>query len=73
MDGLVWGLSNATICTQTNDKILRDGFRSFPSGHSSLSFAGLGFLSFYVMGKLHLWDGRGHTVHLLVLPMSFLP
>lgn len=28
-------LSNSTICTQTNIAILRDGFRSFPSGHSS--------------------------------------
>ena len=28
-------LSNSTICTQTNVAIMRDGFRSFPSGHSS--------------------------------------
>ena len=28
-------LSNSTICTQTDVAILRDGFRSFPSGHSS--------------------------------------
>lgn len=31
----VYGLSNHTICTQTDAYILRDGFRSFPSGHSS--------------------------------------
>ena len=31
----VFGLSNSTICTQTNNSILKDGFRSFPSGHSS--------------------------------------
>ena len=28
-------LSNSTICTQTNVAMLQDGFRSFPSGHSS--------------------------------------
>lgn len=28
-------LSNSTICTQTDIAILKDGFRSFPSGHSS--------------------------------------
>ncbi|KAI4517199.1 phosphatidic acid phosphatase type 2/haloperoxidase [Schizophyllum commune] len=57
----VYGLSNYTICTQTDHYVLRDGFRSFPSGHSSLSFAGLGFLAFYLAGKLHLFDRRGHT------------
>lgn len=30
-----YGLSNYTICTQTDKDILKDGFRSFPSGHSS--------------------------------------
>jgi len=57
----VFGLANASICTQTDNSILKDGFRSFPSGHASLSFAGLGFLSFYLAGKLHLFDERGHT------------
>ncbi|KAF4576456.1 hypothetical protein EYR36_000948 [Pleurotus pulmonarius] len=56
-----YGLSTFNICTQTDEAILRDGFRSFPSGHSSLSFAGLGFLSFYLAGKLHLFDKRGHA------------
>ncbi|KAF7777549.1 hypothetical protein Agabi119p4_3621 [Agaricus bisporus var. burnettii] len=56
-----FGLSSWQICTQPDNGILRDGFRSFPSGHSSMSFAGLGFLSFYLAGKLHLFDKRGHT------------
>ncbi|RDB24140.1 Phospholipid phosphatase 5 [Hypsizygus marmoreus] len=56
-----FGLTNATICTQIDRTIIRDGFRSFPSGHSSLSFAGLGFLAFYLAGKLHLFDRRGHA------------
>ncbi|TDL24807.1 PAP2-domain-containing protein [Rickenella mellea] len=56
-----YGLVSVAICTQTDQAILRDGWRSFFSGHSSLSFAGLGFLSFYLAGKLHLFDERGHT------------
>ncbi|KAJ3503975.1 hypothetical protein NLJ89_g8187 [Agrocybe chaxingu] len=56
-----YSLTDWTICTQEDVHILRDGFRSFFSGHSSLSFAGLGFLSFYLAGKLHLFDSRGHA------------
>ena len=33
VDPALFGLSNSTICTQT--ALLKDGFRSFPSGHSS--------------------------------------
>ncbi|WWC72489.1 uncharacterized protein I206_106451 [Kwoniella pini CBS 10737] len=60
VDHPVFGLSTVDICTNTNLLILNDGFKSFPSGHSSLSFAGLGFLSFYLAGKMHLGDVRGH-------------
>ena len=31
----VFGLVTSAICTQTNMLIMRDGFRSFPSAHSS--------------------------------------
>lgn len=57
----LWGLSTVDICTQTVSMILEDGWRSFPSGHSSSSFAGLGFLAFYLAGKLHLFDTQGHV------------
>lgn len=57
-----FGLTNASICTQTDQVILIDGFRSFPSGHSSMSAAGLGFFAFYLAGKLHLFDRRGYAL-----------
>ncbi|CAE6425977.1 unnamed protein product [Rhizoctonia solani] len=57
----VYGLVASNICTTDDHERLKDGFRSFFSGHSSLSFAGLGFLSFYLAGKMHLFDERGHT------------
>jgi len=60
-DSPVFGLVSVSVCTQTDQRMLKDGFRSFFSGHSSLSFAGLGFLSFYLAGKMHLFDERGHT------------
>jgi diacylglycerol diphosphate phosphatase/phosphatidate phosphatase len=52
-------LFDSSICTQTDTYIMRDGFRSFPSGHSSMAFAGLGFFAFYLAGKVHLFDRRG--------------
>ncbi|CAD6898549.1 unnamed protein product [Tilletia controversa] len=59
----VFGLVTQAICTtDVTDHIIRDGFRSFPSGHASTSFAGLTFLSLYLAGKVHLFDSRGHAL-----------
>ncbi|KAH0370550.1 PAP2-domain-containing protein, partial [Aureobasidium melanogenum] len=67
VDPSPYGLSNSTICTQTDMSILRDGFRSFPSGHSSSSFAGLFYLSLYLAAKLHIWDSRGEVWKIFVV------
>ncbi|GEQ72666.1 hypothetical protein JCM33374_g6353 [Metschnikowia sp. JCM 33374] len=40
------------VCTTKNLGRLMDGFRTTPSGHSSLSFAGLFFLSLWLAGQL---------------------
>ncbi|KAJ8585863.1 PAP2-domain-containing protein, partial [Rhizopogon salebrosus TDB-379] len=68
-DDPLWGLSTIDICTQAVSYILEDGWKSFPSDHSSMSFAGLGFLAFYLAGKLHLFDSRGHAAiqHVLTI------
>lgn len=45
-------LYSAAICRQTDHAKLDDGFRSFPSGHSSFSAAGLIYLSLFIASKL---------------------
>lgn len=45
-------LVSAAICTQKDSDILDDGWRSFPSGHSSFSAAGLIYLSLFLASKL---------------------
>ncbi|KAJ4383985.1 hypothetical protein N0V86_000829 [Didymella sp. IMI 355093] len=54
-------LQTIEICTQTDNYILQDGFKSFPSGHSSVSFAGLFYLSLYLAAKLHVMDAKGEV------------
>lgn len=43
---------SAAICTQPDKSKLDDGFRSFPSGHSSFSSSGLIYLSLFIASKL---------------------
>lgn len=53
-----------------NDKDIKEGHKSFPSGHASWSFAGLSFLSLYLSGKIKAFDRRGHVAKLCIV---FLP
>ncbi|KAH0542734.1 hypothetical protein FGG08_002873 [Glutinoglossum americanum] len=48
-EGIV--LVSAAICRSNDKSQLNDGFRSFPSGHSSLSWAGLTYLTLFLSAK----------------------
>lgn len=46
------------VCTETNHHMLHDGWRSFPSGHSSFAFSGLGYLALFFAGQMHVFRPR---------------
>ncbi|KAI9503642.1 phosphatidic acid phosphatase type 2/haloperoxidase, partial [Coemansia spiralis] len=54
------------VCGQTDAGLLRDGMRSFPSGHASLAFCGLMFTSLYLASHLRYNDQRGHAYKTIV-------
>ncbi|KAM7208318.1 Phosphatidic acid phosphatase type 2/haloperoxidase [Naviculisporaceae sp. PSN 640] len=53
-------LVSIDVCTETAHHRLHDGWRSFPSGHSSFSFAGLGYLSLFLAGQMRIF-AHGHN------------
>ncbi|KAL8655140.1 MAG: hypothetical protein Q9226_003164 [Calogaya cf. arnoldii] len=54
------------VCTEKDHHILHDGWRSFPSGHSSFAFSGLGFLSLFLAGQLHVFRPRTDLFRVLL-------
>jgi len=46
------------VCTETDHHTLHDGWRSFPSGHSSFAFSGLGYLALFFAGQMHVFRPR---------------
>ncbi|ODQ81772.1 hypothetical protein BABINDRAFT_32396 [Babjeviella inositovora NRRL Y-12698] len=60
------------VCTTKNISRLQEGFRTTPSGHSSYSWAGLGFLSLWLYGQMALSQpGAGSWRAILAWVPSF--
>lgn len=59
------------LCNGDRLKI-KEGYKSFPSGHTSWSFAGLGFLAWYLCGKLRAFSNKGHARILCIVVSPYL-
>lgn len=59
-------LVTLSVCTESKHHTLHDGWRSFPSGHSSWSFSGLGYLALFLAGQLHVFRPHADLARVLV-------
>ncbi|KAK5113335.1 hypothetical protein LTR62_003434 [Meristemomyces frigidus] len=59
-------LVSVDVCTETNHHVLHDGWRSFPSGHSSFAFAGLGYLAMFFGSQTHVLRARADLAVVLL-------
>lgn len=57
--------SSLVVCTG-NEKLVKEGRRSFPSGHSSSSFGGLGFISLFLSDHFLMLNGNGRIYKFLI-------
>lgn len=62
----------AEVCSETSHHILHDGWRSFPSGHSSFAFAGLGYLALVFAGQMQVFRPHADLARALVALVPLL-
>lgn len=55
---------DSSVCTNTDLKVIHDGFKSIPSGHTSMAFACFYFLSLWLAGQFGVFS---HSSRFLAL------
>ncbi|KAJ9631993.1 hypothetical protein H2203_000394 [Taxawa tesnikishii (nom. ined.)] len=60
------------VCTEKDHHVLHDGWRSFPSGHSSFAFSGLGYLGFFFISQMHVLRPRADLARVMIASAPFL-
>ncbi|PKA55563.1 Lipid phosphate phosphatase 2 [Apostasia shenzhenica] len=68
----VYDKVTTNVICHGDKKVIKEGHKSFPSGHSSWSFAGMGFLAWYLAGKIRVFDRRGHVAKLCIVLLPLL-
>lgn len=59
------GLTSWKVCTETEH--LQEGFRSFPSGHSSFAWTGMWYLTLFLSAKMRALNRKGYTIKSWIL------
>lgn len=67
-------LVDISVCTAPlGESVLIDGLRSTPSGHSSISFSGLLYLTLWLLGQFKLLQVRNSSRHIYQYLLVFSP
>ncbi|EFJ35707.1 hypothetical protein SELMODRAFT_79549 [Selaginella moellendorffii] len=64
-------ISGDVACTGSAGEV-RQGYKSFPSGHASWSFAGLGYLSWYLAGRIKFAGHRGRIIKFVIAALPLV-
>jgi len=59
-------LVTVDVCTEESHHLLHDGWRSFPSGHSSLAFSSLGWVALFLASQTHVLRPRANLSAVLL-------
>lgn len=68
----VYDLITGDVMCNGDKLVIKEGYKSFPSGHTSSSFAGLVFLALYLSGKVQVFDRKGHVAKLCIVVLPLL-
>lgn len=60
------------IVCSGDKKIVMEGRRSFPSGHSSSTFGGMGFIALFFTNHFSVFDGSGRIYKFLIFLIPIL-
>lgn len=60
-------LVTIAVCTEPDHHVLHDGWRSFPSGHSSFAFSGLGYFALFLAGQFRIFRPRTDLARVLIV------
>ncbi|KAG0582293.1 hypothetical protein M758_3G048400 [Ceratodon purpureus] len=64
-------ITGNVICSATANQ-MKEAYKSFPSGHTSWTFAGLSYLAMYMAGKLSIFDRKGHSWKVFPIVLTML-
>lgn len=62
-----YGMGTVADCTSSDNRLLKEGFRTFPSGHSSTAFTAMTVVSLFSAGKLQVFDHRGVAIKIALV------